>query len=163
MRAVVIAALCVLAVASAAAAGPAAEAPATVGRALRAADRTGQIPPTFVVSYSDQAGRFGPETFVLRANGRLQRTGPGPADAPETRTVRIRRSEVLGVIRLLVRLRAWRQPTVTQPPPHVVFVHIVRIRVAGATTRVWDWHRGGREGDLGLVGARLSRLFSTHR
>jgi hypothetical protein len=142
----------------AAAASPSAK----VERALRSAARTGQVPRTLVVKYWDTGTGRMPERFSLSADGRLRRAGPGPT---RTETVRIRRSEVLGVVRLLVRLRAWRQPPSSLPPPMVVYVDFVEISVRGATTRVSDWHTSGTNGSgtLGPVGARLARLFEAHR
>jgi hypothetical protein len=141
------------------------DARAEVERALRTTARTARLPRSLTVTFSERPGRrdfWCCESFTLRGNGRLTRSGLGPTDAPETITVRISKQEVVGVVRLLVGLDAWRQRRTPHPPN--ASRAILRIRVGASSTVIWAWQdRNGKSPRIGLVRARLSQLWNTHR
>ena len=136
-----------------------------VASALRSTARTGRLPPRLTVTFSEEPAPLDLwccESFTLRGDGRLTRSGLGPTDAPETITVRVSKREVVSVVRLLVRLEAWQQrPT---PRPSNASRAKLRIRVGSSSTAIWPWQdHNGNSRRIGQVRVLLSNLWNAHR
>ena len=132
----------------------------TVERELKAIIASRKVPRDLEITYSDMHGLWGGQTIVIGGQGageRVEKTRGG--SAPKIVKTAVRPEELMGLIKLLIDLRAWEQRTPERTPVPDESRATLTITVNRQTSTFWEWsNEMSRNKRLAVIRQRMAEL-----